>query len=283
MSTVKDLRKAVWALQKGHRKEGKLFYNKYRFKKFIDAQGVRTPYTYRFFTRKRQIPTFDFEGLPERFVIKPNMASRGMQVYNLRRLPDGRLQEIDGRIHPADFAPGKVGYILSHKGAGGCIVEEAITNPAAFDGLLKGQEGIVDVRLYMLNDVPLYAKARIPTKESFGYSNTGRKAAALFVNADGFIVPDDVFKNTGTRHPDYNIDYKGTPLPCWKEFVRVAVQVAKLFTLPFHSVDMTIAADGKGCVIESEMIPLLSHFTDKGAEELIKKIKEARVAPGVVV
>lgn len=281
MSTVGQLRKAVWRLQKGHKREGILFYNKYRFKNFISERGVKTPVTYEFFRRRAQVRDYDFTTLPQAFVIKPNKASRGAEVYNFRRLPDGRFKEIDGRIHPPDFVAGKIGFILLNRGAGGALVEEAITNPPPFEQFLKGQQGIVDVRFYMLYDEPLFAKARIPTKQSEGYSNTGRKAAALFVNSDGFIVPDDIFKNTGTRHPDFPIDYKGTPLPKWKEFIRVAVKVAQMFDLPFHSVDMTIAANGEGCVIESEMIPLLSHFTSKGCDVVLEKIKNARVSPGV--
>jgi len=268
MSTVRELRELVYEIQKPDRMEGRIFYDKIQFKNFLNKHNIRTPTTFIHILEESQIEQIH----PlSRFIMKPNRGSQGIDVYNLE-FKDGLYHEISGRTHTWEFIQGKARNILRMRFSGGVVIEEVIENPENFKVFNKGK-GIIDFRIYMLDDKILFGKFRVPTLRSEGYANTGRKATAMFVDNKGIIREDDIFNNTSAVHPDTKINYNGQILPYWKEFESTAVRIAELFKLKFHSVDLTIDSNGKACCIESEMIPLLSHFTSKGCDVMIKNIK----------
>jgi len=272
MSLVHNLRLIVAQLQKPDTNEGNLFYNKYKFKKFLSDHNIRTPKTYHFITDPDKVPN----KFPDEFVLKPNNASSGTDVYVLKRINDHEYQEIDGRIHQDVFVQGKIKNILSIQRANGVIVEELIRNPEELKVLLGESKGIIDLRFYVLFNNILYGKLRIPNSKSKGYANTGRKATAMFVDENGIIGKRNIFRNTTTNHPDIKRSFNKMKVPLWDEFSRTALNVTKLFNLKFHSVDVTIDDQGKGCVCESECIPYLGYYTDPGCLDLMNRIIKYR-------
>lgn len=273
MADVHQLRKKVHDVQKPYTKEGNIFYDKILFKNFISSKGVRTPKTYLHITNDN-IQDIEKIHQYDEFVLKPNRGACGIDIYTLTKLNPDLYQEISGRQHAWHFIDGKTRQINTIQFSGGVIIEEAIHNPKVFDQFLNGIPGICDMRFYMLNDNILFGKLRVPTIASEGYANTGRKAMAFFVDTKGIITEQGIFNNTSVNHPDLNRSFEGTKVPYWDQFTSTAIQVAKLFKLAFHSVDLTIDVTGEGTVIESEKIPLLNHFTSHGCDVMIKHLDE---------
>jgi len=234
--------------------------------------NIRVPKTYLFLTKIEEFKIDELKDIPC-FVVKPNMASCGFDVYNFIKINQESYMEISGRRHDWIFIKEKIKKITTMYNSGGCLIEETIKNPKEFDIFTMGF-GIIDLRLYMLNDEILYGKLRVPNHESEGYANTGRKADALFVNKDGIIVPDDIFNNTTTICSKR--DFKGVKVPFWKELSETSIYTAKLFKLKFHSIDISMNENYEPCIMESEKIPYLGHYTDKGCIELINLLNQTK-------
>jgi len=264
--TVHNLRNLIHLIQLPDAKESEIFYDKFRFKLLLRDQDILVPNTYDYIT---EIDDFTHLKYLEEFVIKPNQSSSGINVYLLKKIAPDTYKEIDGRIHDWTFVDGKIKNILGISVCGGVIIEETIHNPPEFD-IFNSTKGVIDLRLYMLDDKILMGKFRIPTKKSLGYANTSRKATAMYVNSKGIITEEGMFNNTTTTHPNSDKDFEGRSLPYWEKFAETGVKVARAFDLRFHSVDLTINKKGEACCIESEAIPYLSFFTPKACEYLMK-------------
>lgn len=276
MSAIHELRQLVDRVQAPHRKEAALFYNKYRFKQFLHEHGIRVPETYFYFTN----PKADLKPVREldSFVAKPNSASSGTDCYVLFKEGPGQYREIDGRIHPWEFIEGKCRQIMGIKRSGGVLIEEVIeSSPEATNFVSKALTGIIDYRFYFLQNKPLYIKMRIPTAKSEGYSNTCRGSTALFVNSAGIVSKDDVFKNTGTVYGDK--DLEGVRVPYFDKMNKAAVEVACLFKLRFHSVDICPITSNEYVVLESEAIPWIFPFTERAILDLTDRLKAIRTDP----
>lgn len=276
MSAIHELRLLVDEIQAPHRREANLFYNKYRFKQFLHEHGVRVPETYFYFTD----PEANLEPMREleSFVLKPNSASSGADVYCLTKIAPGQYREIDGRVHPWEFVQGKCRQIMSIKRSGGVLIEEVIeSSPEASNFVSKGITGLLDYRCFTLDNRILYSKLRLPRARSENYSNVHRGATPLFVSKDGYIVKDNVFRNTTTVYE--GIDLDGVRVPYWDKLRDEVVRIASIFKLPFHSIDICPIKSDEYVVIESEAIPYLGFLYEDSALDLASKIREVRTDP----
>lgn len=286
------LRLKVNELQRPYSDESDIFYDKMAFKENLVKSRLRTPGTYAFIREVKDFDSFwkrqlDNEDIEE-FVIKPNHLSQGRHVYVLKKnydeyldpkrpddgyIPRYTYTEIDGTKRNKKYFREVAKSILHGHRIGGLMMEEVIHSHPDYTKW-QGNPGIADLRAYVLYDSFLYGKLRLPTKKSSYYGNTGRNAFACFVNSDGVIDETDLMDNVGIVHPDTKINLKGEKLPFWDKMYSMIISVAKLFRIPFHSVDLTIEENGMACCIESERIPYLSHFTKRGALELKQKMDD---------
>lgn len=269
------LRERINHLQRGFYDEGKIFYSKIKFKETLIKHRLKVPETYSYIRSMNDWDSFwaAQEGLEE-FVFKPNHLSQGRNIFVLKKDKEGNLVEPDGVIRTPDYLQKIAGRMLNGNHAmRGLLMEEVIHSHRSFVEFYEN-DGIADMRMYMLYDVPIFGKLRLPTKASNYYGNTGRNAAAYFVSSTGEIEETDLFNNCSKYHPDTKKMIVERECPYWKQMSDMGVAVAKIFNVPFHSVDMTVNQDGEVVVIEAEKIPLLSHFTKKGSLYVMDLIKE---------
>lgn len=246
----------------------------------MNSFGIRTPITYAYlYKNSTDEKIYEIQQLNE-FIMKPNFAAQGLDVYCVEKIQTKngiKYREIDGRIHDWSFIIGKIKYMIKiHKFV---LVEERIHNPSYFHPFLNGIDGIVDIRLYIVDDEIMFGKVRVPIRKSEGYANTGRKATAMFIGPDGIIQEDHIFDNTSPIHPETGLDFIGRRIPMWDSLHRTADIIAKNIAIPFHSIDITLGltadkTQGNPVIIESEKIPLLSHFTPTGCEVMINRIEQ---------
>jgi len=272
---VHILRMKINEIQRGFQKEGEMFYNKSAFKEFMIKNRIKSPQTYGYMTNMTQWDDFwsKQKDLKE-FVFKPNHLSQGKFIHVMKRIDD-KLVEHNGAVHDEPYFKSVAQTIMNGRHVyKGIMLEETVHSHPDLKKWYGVEEGIADMRLYALYDKILYGKLRLPAKRSGYYSNTGRDAPAFHINVDGIVDNSYMMDNTITIHPDTNKNFKGEKVPFWDKFYQTGLVVAKLFKIPFHSIDLTIDETGEATVIESEKIPFLGHYTVKGAVEMLNLIKK---------
>jgi len=252
------------------------------FKKFISGT-VKIPNTYSFLTDLKDYDTFwkAQEGLKE-FVFKPNHLSCGKFIYVLQR--DGkRLIEHDGTpIRDERFRNITTQVLLTPSiRRPAVMLEETIHSHPEIRKFWGTDQGIGDMRLFILYDEILYGKLRMPAKQSRYYANVTRNAPCIHVSNTGIIEDTYIMDNTLRAHPDVpDRNLIGLEMPFWKQFAEAGTTIAKLFKVPFHSVDLTVDEKGEAVVIESEFTPTLTHITPRGFAEIMKIVQDHHQSTG---
>jgi hypothetical protein len=270
-----ELRIIIKNLQHDFLSERYLFNDKMKFKELVSGI-VKTPKTYAFITDLKDYDSFwqAQEGLSE-FVFKPNHLSRGRFIYVLQK-EHGRLVEHDGAaMRPMYFEDIAKQVLLcpAITSRHGVIMEEVIHSHPKIRELWGDDRGIGDMRLFMLYDKILFGKLRMPSKKSRYYANVSRGAPVVHVNNKGIIEYNNVSYNNLRAHPDIpDRSLVGLDLPFWNQFEEAGIAVAKMFKVPFHSVDLTVNESGTAIVLESEFLPDLSYITPQGARFIINQI-----------
>lgn len=276
---VRKLRATINKIQGAYPKEGELFYDKIGFKTKLTKSKVRVPKTYSYMnTYNKDTFNEDFDKFWDvtnslnEFIFKPNHLSQGRHVYSIHKINDKLYEPDDKEITKEQLKKVTAGILKGKHVYKGFMIEELINSHPSLKEL-HGQNGIADMRIYMLYDVPIFGKLRLPTKLSHGYGNTGRNAVAVYCNFSTMKFEESNTMNNIVRiHPDTGTNLIGKPIPFGTEMVNVATVVSKLFDIPFHSVDMTVNEKGEVIVIEGEKIPLLSHFTPAGVTKIMELI-----------
>jgi len=253
-------------------KQSDIFYDKIKFSKELKSHGIRVPEVYAVMNHEGQWDAFwEAASKYDTLVVKPNRLSRGRSVHIIEKTDNPNIWvQADGSKVARDFIRAEALGIVNHRKTWCFFAEERIFCNDWFNTYKYGK-GIVDFRIYMLDDNVLYAKMRCPSKQSGGLANTSKHGIAMFVK-NGVITSTDKFKNCTVVHPDIKIDRTGTKIPFWKDIEATAVKVAKIFSSPFHSVDLTVNEDGEVVVIEAEKIPTLGHFSIDEAKYLYDEI-----------
>jgi len=267
-------------LDKHMGKERYVFYDKYAFKKLLEQNNIKVPKTYATLRKEKDWSDFwDKVSQYDTFVMKPNRLSEGRGIHVLTKGEENWLELNGEAVAIATLMKDAIGFLrrrtTAHRDGQRVknivIAEERVFSHEDFnDYTVDG--GIVDFRLYMLDDEVLYGKMRCPTSNSRGLGNTAKGAVALFV--EGGVIGDgkEIFKNTTSR---YNgVDMSGKKVPFWKEIVECSKNVSKIFKSPFHSVDLTVDRDGEATVMECEKIPTLGHFKKPEADRLYAVLEE---------
>lgn len=254
--------------------ERHIFYDKYAFKKLLEKGGIKVPETYATLRKEGEWETFWNKCSEyDTFVLKPNRLSEGRGIHVLVK-GEEYWQEINGdNVAVETLKKDSIGFLrrktTAHRDGQRVknimMAEERVFSHEDFSPYTVF-DGIVDFRMYLVDDKVLYGKMRCPTKKSKGLGNTSKSAIALFVR-DGIIHDGrEVFKNTSNK---YNgVDVTGQEVPHWDTVVKCCEDVAKLFDSPFHSVDLTVNKEGEPIVMECEKIPTLGHFKKEEAKRL---------------
>jgi hypothetical protein len=273
---VHKLRQKVNQIQYGFHEEGMIFYNKIKFKETMEKARIKIPKTYAYINDFSDFDSFwKAQKDLDEFVFKPNHLSQGKHIHVVHK-EDGKYFDIDGKPRSTMYFRDLAEKILKGRHAHrGLIMEEVIH---CHEKLVEwyDNKGIADFRIYCAYDTLMYGKLRLPTARSGFLGNTGKSAVAFFIDKDGVICESDLMSNIDTKHPDTQIKLIGQRIPYWDDIETIVLTVAKMFKIPFHSVDLTINDKGEVIVIEAEKIPLLRHFTKRGCIELMQYFDERR-------
>ncbi len=220
--------------------------DKMKTKAFLSARGIPTAKLFARIDTRRQLKTFDFDGLPDECVLKPNYGFGGEGIVILSGRKNGQFLE-QGRVpvsqqelteHIEDILDGK----FSVNGQ---------TDSAFFEQILRADEsflplrpvGLPDIRIIVFNLVPVMAMLRIPTAESRGKAN---------VHLGGIGIGIDIAKGVTTHAAQYHgvlkelphgLPVAGMQIPQWEEMLLISSKIQYITNIGYLAVDLTLDRD----------------------------------------
>lgn len=217
--------------------------SKIKTKNFLSARGVPVARMYNVISSKKELANFDFNSLPNSFVVKPNAGFGGEGILIIKARKGRNFVKESGAILAHEDLSAHINDILDGRYSladisDSCLFEQRLEAP----DLLKkmSYKGLPDFRIVVHNLIPVMAMLRLPTESSQGKAN---------IHMGGIGVGIDIAKGELTFATQYNkkIDsipgfgpIKGIKIPKWEDFLLTASRVQQVTNLGFAAVDMVL-------------------------------------------
>ena len=213
-------------------------------KQFLSTRGIPVPKLIATIRNHAEFEKFDFETLPDSFVLKPNagFGGEGIVVVSKKildgvwqKIGGGKITEADLREHVEDILDGEFSIAALPDIA---FFESRVDSVEFVPGLKV--EGLPDIRVIVHNLIPVMAMLRIPTPESGGKAN---------VHLGGIGLGLDLASGKTTHAVQFNhlldvlpggISTAGHTIPHFDEVLRIA-SAAQLHTnLGYLAADVVV-------------------------------------------
>lgn len=225
------------------KKAVRLADDKLKTKQFLSARDISVPKLYAVIRKQEELDRFDFESLPNSFVLKPNYGYGGEGIIVVVGRKDGLFEKASGELIGVSELREHIGDILE-----GRFSLSGATDTAFFEQMIICEEtvgrfaykGLPDIRIVVHNLIPVMAMLRLPTRESDGKAN-------LHMGAIGVGI--DIAKGTATHivHNNKIIDevpevgeIRGLEIPHWDEMLLLASKVQLVTNLGYLAVDVVL-------------------------------------------
>ncbi len=233
--------------------------DKIRTKELLGRSGVRTPRTLRvvdsFLEIRRTLEALRRE---PSFVVKPARGRAGGGVLLLERKGAGWASPSGRAVSPEELAK-HLGDILFGVYSFGRmddrgLVEEKVEQHPFFGGIYAG--GIADIRLILLDAVPLMAMARVPTRASNGKANLHQGAIGVSLEVESGRTGAGSWRGKALeRHPDSGAPLAGRTVPDWPLVLEQAMGSARAVPLRYVGVDIVLDRSQGPLVLEVNARP----------------------------
>jgi alpha-L-glutamate ligase-like protein len=247
-----------------HKSAIKIADNKLLTKKVLNKAGIPTPKLISVINNHDELEKFDWEELPNSFVMKPvsGLEGGGIDIFynkdkngewiradksrcSIEKIKQNCKDILDGR-YSLNQMPDKVFF------------EERIRSHKIFK--YYTYKGSPDVRVICFNNIPTMAFLRLPTEESQGKANLALGAIALGIDIATGVT------TTGIQGKDKEIDYipgtklyaSGLKIPYWNKILNYAIEAQKATDLNFAAIDFLIDAELGPVIVELNARPGLS-------------------------
>lgn len=148
--------------------------SKMKTKNFLSARGIPVAKLYASVQSKKELETFDWESLPNSFVVKPNSGYGGEGILIVADRKGVNYVSGSGNIitqdelirHVSDILDGR--YSLANI-SDIAIFEQRLEAPELFSKM--SYKGLPDIRVVVHNLIPVMAMMRLSTEESQGKAN----------------------------------------------------------------------------------------------------------------
>ncbi|MBU1935464.1 alpha-L-glutamate ligase-like protein [Patescibacteria group bacterium] len=217
--------------------------SKIKTKNFLSARGIPVARLYNAIHSKKELKNFDFNSLPNSFVVKPNsgyggegiLIIKGRKGSNWVSGNDEVFTQAELERHINDILDGR--YSLADI-SDVALFEQLLIAPDMFKKI--AYKGLPDIRIVVHNLIPVMAMLRLPTESSQGKAN---------IHLGGVGVGIDIGNGNLTYITQYNKsidgipgfgDVKGIKIPHWEEMLLIASRVQQVTNLGFAAVDLTL-------------------------------------------
>ena len=217
--------------------------SKIKTKNYLSARGVPVARLYNVIGSKKELKLFDFDSLPNSFVLKPNAGYGGEGIVIIKGRKGRNFIRESGDIIPHTELENHINDILDGRYSIADISDSALFEQRleAPDFLKKmAHKGLPDIRIVVHNLIPVMAMLRLPTESSGGKAN---------IHMGGIGIGVDIAKGELTFATQYNKiidsipgfgDHRGIKIPQWDDFLITASRVQYITNLGFAAVDMVL-------------------------------------------
>ena len=213
-----------------------------------------------------ELENFDWNALPESFVLKPNRGFGGegiLVVYGKKKNRENTWIKADGSLITVNDIKTHITNIID-----GSYSLSGVPDIAFFEERLKllklfkpyAFKGIPDIRIIVYNKVPMMAMLRLPTRESEGKANLQQGGVGVGIDMASGVTTTAVYhKNTIIEYlPGSRLVLSGIRIPYWKSILHLAVRAQEISGLGFLGADIAIDRERGPVFLELNARPGLS-------------------------
>jgi alpha-L-glutamate ligase-like protein len=244
----------------------KLADNKLLSKKILKKNDIAVPALIAQIKTLEDLDIFDWQSLPDSFVLKPNRGFGGegiVVIYGRKKNRSDAWIKADGSIVTIDDLKNHTRNILD-----GSYSLSGIPDIAFFEERLKllklfkpyAFKGIPDIRIIVFNKMPIMAMLRLPTKESRGKANLAQGAIGVGIDlASGVTTTAVLGKQKIIEYiPGTRLLLSGIRIPYWMDILTLAVRSQEISNLGFLGVDIAIDKERGPVILELNARPGLA-------------------------
>lgn len=237
--------------------------DKLETKKLLLEHGIPTAKLYADFSSREDIKDFNWNTLPETgFAIKPARGWGGGGILPIKNWDGHKGVSFSGQEYTTESLENHLldtlegAFSLQYLPDRAFIEERLTENP--FFKKIKAV-GIPDIRIIVLNGVPVMAMMRLPTKESGGKANLHQGALALGIDIKTGITTSAVWHDKVIQYiPDTKIKVQGIKIPEWDTLLLMASKTQLVSGLGYVGVDLVIDGKKGPMILELNARPGLS-------------------------
>lgn len=217
--------------------------SKIKTKNFLSARGVPVARLYNAIYSKKELASFDFNSLPNTFVIKPNAGYGGEGILIIKGRKGRNFVRENGEIVTLEGLENHISDIVDGRYSIADISDVALFEQCleAPDFLKKmSHRGLLDIRIVVHNLIPVMAMLRLPTESSGGKANIHMGGIGVGIDiAKGELTYATQYDKIIDGIPGYG-EVKGFKIPHWDDFLLTASKVQHITNLGFAAVDMVL-------------------------------------------
>lgn len=235
------------------KKAVRLADDKIKTKKFLEARDIPVPKTYGVIKSKEDLEKFDFDTLPNSFVLKPNFGFGGegiIPVVNKRgenwiKSSGDKITKEELKNHIMDILDGR----FSISNVSDCAFFEHLIISHESIGKFA-YEGLPDIRVVVHNLIPVMAMLRLPTEESDGKANLHLGAIGTGIDIAKGEVTYTSYKGKIIEEIPGIGKINGTKIPFWDEILMIASKAQLATNLGYLAADIAIDKNAGPLLIE---------------------------------
>lgn len=234
--------------------------NKLLCKKVLNEAEIPVPTLYKIIRRKKFLDRFDWDALPDSFVLKPNMGFGGGGIFVLyNRKKNGKWIKHNGEEVSANDLKSHIRDILDGK-----FSISGDTDIAFFEERLKktkkfrriSYKGTADIRIILFNRVPIMAMLRLPTRESGGKANLHQGGIGVGIDIATGVTTTAIYKNQIIENiPGTARVLSGIRIPQWNRILELAIRTQDVSGLGYLGTDIVLDRDRGPVVLEINARP----------------------------
>lgn len=244
----------------------KLADNKLLSKRVLKKNDIAVPALIAQIKSRDDLDNFDWQSLPDSFVLKPNRGFGGegiIVVYGKSKRRADAWIKADSSLVTIEDLKNHIINILD-----GSYSLSGIPDIAFFEERLKllklfkpyAYKGIPDIRIIVFNKIPIMAMLRLPTKESGGKANLAQGAIGVGIDlASGTTTTAVLGKKKIIEYlPGTRLLLSGIKIPYWMDILNLAVRSQEISNLGFLGADIAIDKERGPVILELNARPGLA-------------------------
>ncbi len=233
-------------------------------KKVLTKKNIPTPKLICTINNYQELNEFDWNSLPDSFVVKPvrGLEGGGIEIF-YNRDKEGRWIKADKTKVTIDAIKSHVKEILD-----GRFSLNQVPDKALFEERVKthkvfkyyAYKGTPDIRIIIFNKIPVMSFLRLPTEASKGKANLALGAIGAGIDmANGTTTYAIQGKGKYIETiPNTKLQISGIKIPYWNRILRYAIEAQMATNLNFMAVDFLIDRDYGPVIVELNARPGLS-------------------------